>query len=212
MSVPVPLDPSFWIFVGTSLGAALFGGWHCAGMCGPLAALASNRRAVFLYQAGRLGTYLLLGLAASLAGERLLSLVPPESRWALTLVAGLFSAWILLSTWRLGLAENLQKWLWRHRPRGRVFSEFFFLGVFNGLLPCSWLYGFIFVAAGLAHPPRALALMFCLWAGSLPWLLGFSFLGGRIRAAGASSPWFSRVLFASVLLGLVAHHLHDLAG
>ncbi|MEM1063229.1 MAG: sulfite exporter TauE/SafE family protein, partial [Planctomycetota bacterium] len=51
---------------------SLLGSPHCAGMCGPFVLLAADTRrpgfSAVVYHLGRLSTYLLLGLAAGLAG------------------------------------------------------------------------------------------------------------------------------------------------
>ncbi len=203
-------NPSMGLFfVASSLGAALLGGWHCAGMCGPLATLASNKKAAFLYQAGRLMMYVTLGVISALFGERLFGWIPSNQRWILTLILGGLSFWILLSVWKFDAAIKMQKWLWRRRPRQHPNLDFLYLGALNGLLPCSWLYGFLAVAAGIHQVLPAMVLMSCLWLGSLPWLLSFSWLGGQLRLLAPTQPWIRHALLVAVLLGLFAQHLHS---
>lgn len=197
-----------------ALGVALLGGWHCAGMCGGLAALATTPTDRAWAQLGRLSSYVSLGVLASLFGGRVLATVPTEWRWLGALVLAGLSFWIMLSTWNLRLPGRAQRFLWRHRPRGHRASEFFFLGTLNGLLPCHWLYGFLVSAAALGDPLKGAVLLAALWMGSLPWLLGFAQLGGWLRRFTGDSPWLGRAWLALVLAGLLVQvlpsaHSHD---
>jgi sulfite exporter TauE/SafE len=185
------------------------GGWHCGGMCGGIAALATKPRAAFLYQLGRLFSYSLLGVLFSLFGAQMTGWLPEEKKIFVALFLGLFSYWILISSWNLKIPKQIQTYLWKHRLRGSFVSEYLCLGVLNGLLPCTWLYAFLMVAVGLSNPFRAFILMFCLWLGSLPWLIGFSFLGQQIRRHLNQSPWVARILLLSVLFSLLAHNLSE---
>ena len=199
---------SLFLFLATGIGAALAGGWHCAGMCGPIAALATSRRATFLYQLGRLIAYALLGSLAGALGEKAFGWIPENRRWIVSLVFALFSLWVLMSVWRLDFANKLQKYLWAHRPRRSPTLDFLSLGLLNGFLPCSWLYGFLVVGAGTGRPLTSAFLMICLWLGALPWLLFFSFLGHNIKRFSKPSVWVERFLFVAIVLGLIAQHFH----
>ena len=200
-------SPNF-LFMTTGLGVALAGGWHCAGMCGPIATLATNKKATFLYQLGRVIAYVGLGALAGLFGERAFGWIPEDRRWIVSLALGLLSFWILLSVWKFDFAQKVQKFFWGHRPRRFPTLDYLCLGLLNGFLPCSWLYGFLVVAAGTGHAFTAAFLMFCLWLGALPWLLFFSFLGDKIKRYSKPSPWIERILLAAVAFGLLAQHLH----
>lgn len=194
------------LFAAGALGAAFLGGWHCGGMCGGIATLASKPKAAFLYQIGRLFSYTLLGLLFCHFGTQITSWLPQEKRWLIAIFLGFFSYWLLVTSWNLKIPMKIQTFLWKNRPRESFFTEYLFLGILNGLLPCTWLYAFLMVAAGLSSHSRAILLMFCLWFGSLPWLLGFSFLGHHLRRLTSLSPWISRVLLISVIFSLLAHH------
>lgn len=197
-----------FLFVG-SLGTALLGGWHCAGMCGPLALLSKSRMTTALYQFGRLLSYLALGAAAGYVGEHFLHHIPDEARWISGIILGLLALWVLLSSWKLGLFDRLRTFLWRNRPKGGPHLEFFSIGLLNGFLPCTWLYGFLILGAGLQDPLKSMVLMLSLWLGSLPWLLSVAFLGERLRShfQGARS-WAMPLLMVAVIFSLLAHHIH----
>lgn len=202
MSLPA-LDPSSFFFAGSAVSVAFLGSWHCAGMCGPIAALSRSRKTMALYQAGRLMTYVTLGALAATFGKQILSWIPDDKKWIVTVAIGLLSLWVLMSVWSLELPGQIQKFLWRNRPRGNETADFLSLGVLNGLLPCHWLYGFLIVAAGFGSPAKGAILLFCLWAGSLPWLLGASSLSAVARRLSIRSQWIARGLLVTVILGLI---------
>lgn len=202
----IALSEFVTFFLG-ALGVALMGGWHCAGMCGGLAALATTPQDRGWAQLGRLISYVALGVVASLFGARILSTVPEEWRWLAAVLLASLSFWIMLSTWNLRLPGRAQRFLWRHRPRGTRSGEFLFLGVLNGLLPCHWLYGFLVSAAALGDPGKGAVLLAALWLGSLPWLLGFARVGAWMRRLTGDSPWLGRAWLALVLAGLMVQVL-----
>lgn len=209
MSVPsLPEGSEFFFFLG-ALGAAVLGGWHCAGMCGPIAGLARSRVSVVAYQLGRLVSYAALGAFAGVAGEHVMHLLPREHLWLASLVLGVLALWLMLSVWKLGALAKLQSFLWRKRPRGSVFVEYFAVGTLNGILPCHWLYGFLVLAAGLASPARAAIFMLSLWAGSLPWLVAVSLLGRRLERSRIFGPWLAPAMMIAVVVSLFLHQLHQ---
>lgn len=198
---------SIWIFWSSAFLAALAGGWHCAGMCGPIAALVTNNKTRFLYQLGRLFSYSMLGLAAQSIGYKVIANFPKGTGIIVVLAIGLTAIWILLSSWQLPIPVSLQKNLWKIRPRKNPEIEAIFLGLLNGLLPCGWLYGFLLLASTQQHPSRAMVLMLALWLGSTPWLLGFSFLGKKLKLISGYNPWIPRLLLLALSIGLIAHAL-----
>lgn len=199
------VDASWLVFLGSATGVALLGSWHCVGMCGPLAALAKKKSDVVLYQVGRLMTYVALGALAALFGRQLLSLVPDAVKWVGTVILGILAFWILLSSWNLELPRRFQRFLWTYRPRQTRSLDMFSLGALTGLLPCHWLYGFVVIAAGQDSPAKGALLLFALWVGSAPWLLGASSVSGLIQRLSPRSRWLTFVLLAVVMLGLMAH-------
>jgi sulfite exporter TauE/SafE len=46
------------------------------------------------------------------------------------------------------------------------------LGVLSAALPCGWLWAFVALAAGTAHPLAGAAVMATFWLGTLPMNLG----------------------------------------
>lgn len=167
----------------TALLLGLGGGLHCAGMCGPLvlglpgprAAGATQRR--FLYQAGRLAVYVLLGASAGALGHSL-ALFGVE-RWVslsagLAIAAGM--AWGRFAGggrwWSLRLSR-LRQWLFpRLNPGSSV--AFATYGALNGLLPCGLVY--VACAAAAATGGWWSGANYMLWfgLGTVPILLGIS--------------------------------------
>lgn len=193
------------VFVAGAVFAALAGGWHCAAMCGGLAALARHPREKFWAQMGRLSTYVLLGLVAATLGSQITRAIPAEGRWLAIVIMGLLSIWILFSTWSLSLPRAVQRGLWNARSWGPPWFGYLLLGVLNGLLPCHWLYGFLLVAATLGDPLRGGLLMGALWLGSLPWLMGTARLVLGLQSRHPRSPWIARGLAATVVVTLSLH-------
>ncbi len=189
--------------LGTVLGASLLGSLHCAGMCGPLAAVASAPGRTRLpvlqsrpstsavhYNLGRLVSYVLLGVAAGALG-------------ALVDLGGAFAgvqgiAVVLAGLVLVGLgARGLWQWAagtssataaagpvrWAARLRGKP-SFPALLGVLTGLMPCGWLWAYVVVAAGTGSVLGGALVMATFWLGSVPALvivgLTLSELGRRV--------------------------------
>lgn len=203
LSLPV-FETSSFFFLMSSISVAFLGSWHCAGMCGPIAALSTKPKTMALYQSGRLISYVTLGTLAATFGEKVLSWIPDDRKWIVTTSLGVLSLWVLMANWNFEFPLKLQKFLWRHRPRGKETTEFLSLGILNGLLPCHWLYGFLMVAAGFGQPLKGALLLLALWIGSLPWLLGASSLSRFLRhRLGAHAVWVARGLMFALILGLI---------
>ena len=225
------MNVTFWTAVAI---ASLVGSLHCAGMCGPIAALAGGtgrsgsregcdsqggcaapRRSsgtTLCYQAGRLTTYLAIGLAAGALGAAL-DLGGDWVGWQVgaAWLAGITSIGIGVAVlvkhwlgrfWHLPLPKGLMNFIVRVRkasagwsPRARATT----LGLVTGLLPCGWLYTFVLVAAGTGSPWAGAAVMGLLWAGALPVLvsLGISarWIAGRW---GRHATWATAVLVIAI--------------
>lgn len=203
------------VLIGTSLGAALVGGWHCAAMCGALAATCSTYQASFFYQLGRLLVYLGIGALAGYTGFQVLGQIPAEISLLLKVILLITTLWIL---WASGAIQGLQqlifKKLWQIRSRNRWMNEHFLLGILNGFLPCSWLYAFVIFAAGLQSGISGAAVLFGLWLGSLPWLMSATFIGLGIRkfpvAKSIPAQWALRTAIAiGVTWSLFGHSIQQ---
>jgi len=168
---------------GAVLGLA--GGGHCALMCGPLLVLFRVRTRgggtnAWLYHAGRVTMYVVIGLGAGMAGAVLVNAA--VGRW-LAVVAGAslvaYGGLSGLNGSRRGagalanVSRSLERWLaaaarWMavHRVSGP-----FGAGLLNGLLPCGLVYAAALAALGAGSPGLGAVLMCGFGLGTLPVLV-----------------------------------------
>jgi len=191
---------------GAVLTASLIGSPHCAGMCGPLAILASStpnnrgswKELLTAYHFSRLIGYLLLGLIAGSVGAMLdLSGTLLGIQRFATLLAGgamiIVGIFALVRFWggqafHFSLPASMQSTLKRfHQQINKLtpVPRAVGIGFLTVFLPCGWLYAFVITAAGTAHPLLGSAVMLSFWLGTLPALtvvmLGVRQLAGRWR-------------------------------
>lgn len=180
------------------LAASLLGSVHCAGMCGGFvcfyaAGARTTMAAHIAYNAGRLVSYLLLGLMAGAVGmsvDRAGTLIG-VSRAAAIVAGVLMVAWgisTLLAQRGIRLTRipglpdlrsPLGALLARVRGQSPV-RRAGATGLVTTLLPCGWLYAFVAAAAGTASVPKALLVMAVFWAGTVPALLAVGVSAQRL--------------------------------
>lgn len=186
------------------LVASLLGSVHCAGMCGGFVCFyaagdGSGTRSHVAYNAGRLVSYLVLGLLAGATGAALdrLGMLAGVSRAAAIFSGTLMVAWglstllaargvrLLPSTGAWGARNPLGSIIARVRGRSAIVRAGA-IGLLTTLLPCGWLYAFVATAAGTGRIDHALLTMGAFWLGTLPMMLaaGYSVqrLSGPLRA------------------------------
>jgi hypothetical protein len=167
----------------------IVGSIHCAAMCGPIAlALPAGDAGTvrffagrFLYNAGRVVTYIILGITLGSLGS-LLALAGLQQ--ALSITAGvvmvvavlvpsvinrLSARWSPLERIHAGLRTRLGSML-RQRSPGSLFG----VGLLNGLLPCGLLYAALATAAALGDPLRAALFTAGFGLGTIPVILAIS--------------------------------------
>lgn len=196
---------------------------HCLGMCGGIAAALAlgaapagrgrpARRLAFAsaYNLGRITSYTLAGLAAGVFGEGLAALMSEyNGHRVLRAVAGfvLVLAGLSLAGWlpRGASVERLGAGLWRHlQPLGRhllpvaTLPRAYAFGVLWGWLPCALVYSTLMFAAASGSAARAPLIMLAFGAGTLPTLIGFTFV-----SASAARPVPSRGLRVAAAVVLV---------
>jgi uncharacterized protein len=190
------------LLAGLALGVV--GSGHCGALCGPLVLLATPRAGASdaggrvsatrlawhaaLYHGGRIATYVVLGLAAGVAGSavarvgfgRTLALAAGaallvQALTASRLVRGRLHGVGVVSgrvTRALGSAGG---WMRAHRVQGPVV-----FGALNGLLPCGLLYAALTAAAGLGDVTQAVTFMAAFGAGTTPLLAVIGVASGTL--------------------------------
>lgn len=182
--------------------ASLLGSLHCVGMCGAFLALSldgpSRVRAQAFYHLGRLATYSGLGVLAGGvgsaldAGGTLVGLQRPAMVLAGVMVAG-FGVLTLARAMGVRVRRAPVPAFFRDgvvrlqraalaMPQGRRSLA---IGMLTTLLPCGWLYAFVFTSAGTGSPILGGATMAAFWVGTLPALgalgAGLSAAAGPLR-------------------------------
>ena len=191
----------------------LFGGGHCAGMCGPLALSVNLRRkAGFWYRLNiaRLCGYTLLGGLAGAIGAG-------AGLWGRMVYAGLVLyvlAQLLLIGMGLALAglpsyiRTLEGWgarLWRQVSpqfglclRGDGYIASFSGGLLWALLPCGLIYSALATALASASPAHGALAMLAFGVGTLPNLLLMGRFANELRGW-LSRLWVRRTLGAVIM-------------
>ena len=201
--------------------AALAGGVHCAGMCGPYVSMCSARFAAgshagvaqhsmvrVIFNLGRVLMYVLLGTLAGAFGQiagaaARVSGVPG----VVSIAAGVFAilAAFSLAGWLpslesaaagMGLGKLIRAGTLRAVQAPRVVSAIM-MGALQGLLPCALVYAAASRAAASGSPGRGALTMLVFGLGTLPALLALTF-------AGAALPhWIRSRTISAVMVAVV---------
>lgn len=180
------------IFAALSMG--LFGSPHCLGMCGGIVAafgismqnLSPAKRHLLItgYHLGRLASYVILGIVASIFGQELLAPFLTGNDLPRYLLGGAF---VFVGLMMLGLPvlnqlEKLGLKLWNALApiRSKVLPmnslpKALAAGLLWGFLPCGMVYGALVVASTIAIKDTSylgsVGFMALFWLGTLPMLL-----------------------------------------
>jgi sulfite exporter TauE/SafE len=208
----------------------LAGGLHCLTMCGGFLAAIMSRDAArtpapvplhpalalarrqWVYQAGRIGTYMLLGAVFGAAGATVLdsvSLLPVQK--TLYVVANVFLLALAVS-----LVVNTPGVAFLQRAGVRVFATAlprlrpllhgsglasqWALGLVWGLVPCALIYSVLPLALFSGGAWQGALVMLAFGVGTLPNLLAAGFLLHRVKRALGAKAW--RFTAASLLVAL----------
>ncbi len=196
------MEPAGLLFISL---ASFVGSFHCFLMCGAFAgyyAVGSRGLSLsgaLLYQVGRLIAYSALGLTAGLLGKGFLYLGQTLmlQRLLMIMTGG---AMIAVGVWQLlrpGTVpfQGLMRRLTRFKqpldalPKGPLLG--LLLGLLSTLLPCGYLYSFVFAAAATGTPVGALLVMAAFWLGTVPAMMT-AVIGGDLAARrflGKMSRW-----------------------
>jgi uncharacterized protein len=218
-ALPVSISGGLLFPIAVGLGSSFT---HCAGMCGPihifLAAKGGHGKAVWLYHAGRITGYGVLGATLGALGQAFSALSSPEFR----LSAGIALA-ALYTLFGLGLLGwlpsglNLEKrlsFLFPARLMGRMSAAgsdrrvLFPAGLMASLLPCPSTHAVLLWSLGLGHAWKSGLAMVLLGVSTLP-VFAVLLHGIPFRPA-----WSGRVyqgLLGFLFLGLSAWRIYGIA-
>ncbi len=201
--------------------AGFLGSYHCIGMCGYIPPLIQYKNwflGNLLYNLGRIFTYGFLGFVAGYLGMFFHSIEFQLFQKALALLLGVFM--ILLGLQILGqvkekgipgldmvfltIAEILSKF--RRNP--------FFLGMFNGFLPCPLVYAMLMQAVLEQSPIKGFIVMVLFGLGTVPAMFLSSYVYKKVspnmRKKLASLSGLIVILFGVMAilraLGMGHHH------
>ncbi len=172
----------------TAFLTGLFGSFHCAGMCGPIAfALPGKGNSGIgfyigrlIYNSGRIFTYMLLGIILGAFG---LGLKLAGIQQSLSIGAGiLIILSIIFSKFtNAGSSFNPLK-LFSNKLFKSLFAKanmasLFAIGVLNGLLPCGFVYIALIGATATQDVFHGAIFMMIFGLGTLPMMFGVSVIG-----------------------------------
>ncbi len=177
-------------FLTTVFVVSLLGSLHCAGMCGPLAGLATGLGNLQIapvawlhafYHGGRALTYAALGVVAGALGAGVDwggSLLGLQQVAALLAGAAMITIGLATLAPHLGLPRQwfgapplLQRIIAAgHRQAQRLtpLPRAGLIGLLTALLPCGWLYAFVIAAAGTGSALLGGLTMVAFWGGTVP--------------------------------------------
>ncbi len=176
---------------GSVLLASLLGSPHCAGMCGGFVCFYSGQDgrgrwlAHVAYNAGRLFSYVLLGLLAGALGHVLDRAGAAAGLHRTAAIA----AGVVMVVWGIGALmvafgaklptaaapailrtrfASAMRAVHAQPPEVRALT----LGLVTALLPCGWLWVYVATAAGTGSVAGAVLVMGAFWLGTLPVMAG----------------------------------------
>jgi len=201
----------------SALLLGLFGSLHCAGMCGPIALSIplSNKKfstkftGAFIYNAGRILTYSLLGLLFGLMGSGLAMFgfqkIVSVFAGVFMLAAGVYLAFVgnfaILEKLNIFNRPVIRKF-WSKLFSQRSFLSLFMIGIFNGLLPCGLVYLALSGALYTGNIYQGTLYMFCFGIGTVPMLLTIV-LAGNYLSAKFRAKLYKIVPYYIILIGLL---------
>ena len=176
----------------TAFITGLVSSLHCAGMCGPIAfALPKHTNTVshlwftrFLYNAGRIFTYALLGAIIGTVGFQLKLAGLQQS---VSIFAGITILTITLLKLLLPkIANKMELNFWGNKWFGKLFrsknnASFFLIGAFNGLLPCGFVYVALIASLAMQSALQGALFMTLFGLGTFPMMFAISMLGQIIN-------------------------------
>ena len=223
-----------WALFLAAFSMGLFGSPHCLGMCGGIVTAfglsmqhvsdSKKNGLILTYHLGRLISYSLLGLIASVVGVAIFQSIMSNS--APRIVLGAVLVLIGLAMLGLPLFNQLEKvgmrfWQSLAPIRKKVFpidsfGKALFAGLLWGFLPCGLVYGALMMAIAGNNITTGAALMFVFGLGTMPMLIATQKTVGilqssiknfRLRQINAVIMMLSGL--AVIFIPMMMHHNHN---
>ena len=190
-----------WALFLAAFSMGLFGSPHCLGMCGGIVTAfglsmqhvsdSKKNGLILTYHLGRLISYALLGLIASVVGVAIFQSIMSNS--APRIVLGAVLVLIGLAMLGLPLFNQLEKvgmrfWQSLAPLRKKVFpidsfGKALFAGLLWGFLPCGLVYGALMMAIAGNNIATGAALMFVFGLGTMPMLIATQKTVGMLQSS-----------------------------
>ena len=190
-----------WALFLAAFSMGLFGSPHCLGMCGGIVTAfglsmqhvsdSKKNGLILTYHLGRLISYSLLGLIASVVGVAIFQSIMSNS--APRIVLGAVLVLIGLAMLGLPLFNQLEKvgmrfWQSLAPLRKKVFpidsfGKALFAGLLWGFLPCGLVYGALMMAIAGNDIATGAALMFIFGLGTMPMLIATQKTVGMLQSS-----------------------------
>ena len=172
----------------------ILGSFHCIGMCGPIALTLPLRndsvRAKFigalLYNIGRIVTYATFGLLFGIIGQSV-SLFGYQ-QWLSVLVGVIILIALIVPQKYIFIKQSNAITAFLYAVRNKLqrllnqknYHSLFFIGLFNGLLPCGLVYMAVAGAIATASTTNSMLFMSFFGLGTLPIMWSVAFFGNYI--------------------------------
>jgi hypothetical protein len=181
----------------SALLLGLLGGFHCVGMCGPIAFMLPVDRSnsfkkniqIFNYHFGRLLAYSLIGLVFGLVGK---SLYIFGLQQQLSIAIGILMIVVVLIPTRTFNKYNFSKPLYvliskvksalGQAMKKKTADTFLTIGFLNGFLPCGLVYMAVFGSLASASALQGSLYMFLFGIGTIPLMTTAIYLGKFLNA------------------------------
>ena len=168
----------------TAFLIGLVGSFHCIGMCGPIAFIVPVRSngafqrslSSFIYNSGRIMTYMILGLLFGAIGKGIMSTAITQQGVSIVLgillIASILIPRSYLNTFnpagKIGLIITKVKNSLGSLLKKPTNSNLIFIGLLNGLLPCGLVYAALAGSIATGDMMQGALFMMAFGFGTLP--------------------------------------------
>lgn len=173
---------SLWLVAVSVFVAGFIGSPHCMSMCGPIVmTFSSSRRAMMMYQLGRMVSYTTAGAILGAFGDSVLDV--GQTTWLASLSLLVIAGLLMINGYQTMTGRSLHfplpkkmigisAFVWRHLKIQKMPRSLggFVAGFFTVMIPCGHLYSFFVGAITTGSAGRGAVFMFAFWMGSAPLL------------------------------------------